>query len=160
LRARRSQGQRARPAVFNAINHHAKSHQTETIKGKVVLSNLNHLVRLLRRRSRLRRPKLATTSPAEGLILLAIDVGESKKPSKNIIEQHPRNCKLVMMEDNQSRRMYQANVYSHLRGHRPRRLHRRYAARLPAVEDALRRLVGPRPASNPPTTTRLQLNFV
>ena len=47
----------------------------------------------------------------KGLILLAIDVGESKKTVKRYLEQHPRNCKIVMMEDTNLAAMYQANVY-------------------------------------------------
>jgi thiol-disulfide isomerase/thioredoxin len=47
----------------------------------------------------------------KGLILLAIDVGESKKTVKKYLEQHPRNCKIVMMEDTNLAAMYQANVY-------------------------------------------------
>src|SRR5438046_8143105 len=35
----------------------------------------------------------------KGLILLAIDVGESKKKVRKYLEQHPRDCKIVMMED-------------------------------------------------------------
>src|SRR5437588_5199154 len=47
----------------------------------------------------------------QGLILLAINVGESKKTVKKYLEQHPRNCKIVMMEDTNLAAMYQANVY-------------------------------------------------
>src|SRR5438132_5057630 len=47
----------------------------------------------------------------KGLILLAIDVGESKKTVKKYLEQHPRNCKIVMMEDTNLAAMYQANFY-------------------------------------------------
>jgi len=47
----------------------------------------------------------------KGLILLAIDVGESKKTVKKYLEQHPRNCRIVMMEDTNLAAMYQANVY-------------------------------------------------
>jgi len=47
----------------------------------------------------------------QGLILLAIDVGESKKTVKKYLEQHPRDCKIVMMEDTNLAAMYQANVY-------------------------------------------------
>ncbi len=58
----------------------------------------------------------ATTTTGEkftdkGLILLAIDVGESRKIVKKYLEQHPRNCKIVMMEDTNLAAMYQANVY-------------------------------------------------
>jgi thiol-disulfide isomerase/thioredoxin len=47
----------------------------------------------------------------KGLILLAIDVGESKKTVKKYLDQHPRKCKLVMMEDTNLAAMYQANAY-------------------------------------------------
>src|ERR1700740_3066506 len=45
------------------------------------------------------------------LSLLAIDVGESKKTVKKYLEQHPRDCKIVMMEDTNLAAMYQANAY-------------------------------------------------
>ena len=47
----------------------------------------------------------------KGLILLAINVGESKKTVKKYLEQHPRNCKIVLMEDTNLAAMYQATVY-------------------------------------------------
>src|SRR5881394_1232420 len=55
--------------------------------------------------------KIGHDLAGKGLILLAIDVGESKKTVKKYLEQHPRNCKLVMMEDTNLAAMYQANVY-------------------------------------------------
>jgi thiol-disulfide isomerase/thioredoxin len=55
--------------------------------------------------------KIGHELAGKGLILLAIDVGESKKTVKKYLEQHPRNCKLVMMEDINLAAMYQANVY-------------------------------------------------
>src|SRR5882762_888643 len=47
----------------------------------------------------------------KGLILLAVNVGESKKTVKKYLEQHPRNCKIVMMEDTNLAAMYAATVY-------------------------------------------------
>jgi thiol-disulfide isomerase/thioredoxin len=47
----------------------------------------------------------------KGLILLAIDVGESKKTVRKYLDQHPRNCKIVLMEDTNLAAMYQATVY-------------------------------------------------
>src|SRR5262249_17144103 len=47
----------------------------------------------------------------KGLILLAVDVGESKKSVRKYLEQHPRNCKIVLMEDTNLAAMYQATVY-------------------------------------------------
>lgn len=47
----------------------------------------------------------------KGLILLAINVGESKKTVKKYLEQHPRSCRIVLMEDTNLAAMYQATVY-------------------------------------------------
>src|SRR5215471_21398503 len=47
----------------------------------------------------------------KGLLLLAIDVGESKKTVKKYLEQHPRDCRIVLMEDTNLAAMYQATVY-------------------------------------------------
>jgi thiol-disulfide isomerase/thioredoxin len=47
----------------------------------------------------------------KGLILLAINVGESKKTVKKYLDQHPRNCKIVLMEDTNLAAMYQATAY-------------------------------------------------
>src|SRR3989475_12204877 len=58
----------------------------------------------------IRRPPRSTLFPYTTLFR-SIDVGESKKTVKKYLEQHPRNCKIVMMEDTNLAAMYQANVY-------------------------------------------------
>lgn len=55
--------------------------------------------------------KIGKELALKGLILLAIDVGESKKTVKKYLDQHPRDCKIVMMEDTNLAAMYQANQY-------------------------------------------------
>src|SRR5215468_7938777 len=55
--------------------------------------------------------KIGKELASKGLILLAIDVGESKKTVKKYLEQHPRDCKIVLMEDTNLAAMYQANSY-------------------------------------------------
>ncbi len=55
--------------------------------------------------------KIGKELAPKGLLLLAIDVGESKKTVKKYLEQHPRGCKIVMMEDTNLAAMYQANEY-------------------------------------------------
>jgi thiol-disulfide isomerase/thioredoxin len=55
--------------------------------------------------------KIGKELAPKGLLLLAIDVGESKKTVKKYLEQHPRDCKIVMMEDTNLAAMYQANAY-------------------------------------------------
>ena len=47
----------------------------------------------------------------KGLIVLAINVGESKKTVVKYLEKHPRTCKIVLMEDTNLAAMYQATVY-------------------------------------------------
>ena len=47
----------------------------------------------------------------KGLIVLAIDVAESKKTVKKYLEQHPRACRIVLTEDTNLAAMYQANEY-------------------------------------------------
>jgi thiol-disulfide isomerase/thioredoxin len=47
----------------------------------------------------------------KGLIVLAIDVAESKKTVKKYLEQHPRSCRVVLTEDTNLAAMYQANSY-------------------------------------------------
>ena len=45
------------------------------------------------------------------LLVLAIDVGESRKHVKQYLDQHPRACRIVMTEDTNLAAMYQANSY-------------------------------------------------
>jgi thiol-disulfide isomerase/thioredoxin len=47
----------------------------------------------------------------KGLIVLAIDVAESKKTVKKYLEQHPRSCRIVLTEDTNLAAMYQATSY-------------------------------------------------
>ena len=55
--------------------------------------------------------QIAKEFSAKGLIVLAIDVGESRKTVKRYLEAHPRGVPIVMMEDTNLAAMYQANVY-------------------------------------------------
>jgi thiol-disulfide isomerase/thioredoxin len=55
--------------------------------------------------------KIGKELAPRGLILLAINVGESKKTVKKYLDQHPRDCKIVMMEDTNLAAMYQATAY-------------------------------------------------
>jgi thiol-disulfide isomerase/thioredoxin len=47
----------------------------------------------------------------KGLIVLAIDVAESKKTVKKYLDQHPRQTRIVLTEDTNLAAMYQANSY-------------------------------------------------
>jgi thiol-disulfide isomerase/thioredoxin len=47
----------------------------------------------------------------KGLIVLAVDVAESKRTVKKYLDQHPRACRIVLTEDTNLAAMYQANSY-------------------------------------------------
>jgi thiol-disulfide isomerase/thioredoxin len=47
----------------------------------------------------------------KGLVVIAIDVAESKKTVKKYLDQHPRACRIVLTEDTNLAAMYQANSY-------------------------------------------------
>ena len=44
-------------------------------------------------------------------LILAVNVGESKKTVKKYLELHPRNCKIVLTEDTNLAAMYAATAY-------------------------------------------------
>jgi thioredoxin-related protein len=46
-----------------------------------------------------------------GLVVLAVDVNESKKTVKKYLEQSPRSCRIVLTEDTNLAAMYAANSY-------------------------------------------------
>jgi thiol-disulfide isomerase/thioredoxin len=47
----------------------------------------------------------------KGLVVLAVDVGESKKKVKKYLEENPRSCRIVLTEDTNLAAMYAANAY-------------------------------------------------
>jgi cytochrome c-type biogenesis protein len=47
----------------------------------------------------------------QGLMVLAIDVGESKKTVRKYLADHPRSCRIVLNDDTNLAAMYAANVY-------------------------------------------------
>jgi thiol-disulfide isomerase/thioredoxin len=47
----------------------------------------------------------------KGLLVLAIDVGESKKKVKEYLEENPRSCRIVLMQDTNLAAMYAAKSY-------------------------------------------------
>jgi thiol-disulfide isomerase/thioredoxin len=96
---------------FNATTTTGEKFTNETIKGKVVLLEFWTTWCGFCADEAAFVDKIGHQLADKGLILLAIDVGESKKTVKKYLEQHPRNCKIVMMEDTNLAAMYQANAY-------------------------------------------------
>ena len=55
--------------------------------------------------------KLNKEFSGKGLIVLAVNVGESKKVVKKYLEQHPRTSKVIITDDTNLAAMYAATVY-------------------------------------------------
>ena len=96
---------------FHATTTSGEKFTNESIKGKVVLFEFwatwcgfcDHEAPYV--------DQIAKEFAGKGLIMLAIDVGESKKTVKRYLDAHPRSVPIVMMEDTNLAAMYQANVY-------------------------------------------------
>jgi thiol-disulfide isomerase/thioredoxin len=96
---------------FHATTTGGEKFTNESIKGKVVLFEFwatwcgycDHEAPYV--------DQIAKQFAAKGLIVLAVDVGESKKTVKRYLEAHPRGVPIVLMEDTNLAAMYQANVY-------------------------------------------------
>src|SRR5258706_5576756 len=96
---------------FNAITTTGEKFTNDSIKGKVVLLEFWTTWCGFCADEAAFVDKIGHELADKGLILLAIDVGESRMTVRQYLEQHPRNCKIVMMEDTNLAAMYAANVY-------------------------------------------------
>lgn len=96
---------------FSAMTTTGEKFTNESIKGKVALFEFWTTWCRFCADEAAFVDKIGKELAPKGLILLAIDVGESKKTVKKYLEQHPRDCKMVMMEDTNLAAMYQANAY-------------------------------------------------
>jgi thiol-disulfide isomerase/thioredoxin len=54
---------------------------------------------------------LTTEFADKGLVVIAVDVGESKKVVQQYLKEHPRKCHIVMTGDTNLAAMYAANRY-------------------------------------------------
>ena len=54
---------------------------------------------------------ITTEFAGKGLVVLAVDVGESKKVVQQYLKEHPRKCRIVMTGDTNLAAMYAANRY-------------------------------------------------
>ena len=96
---------------FNATTTTGEKFTNDSIKGKVVLLEFWTTWCGFCAGEAAFVDKIGHELADKGMILLAIDVGESKKTVKKYLEQHPRNCKIVMMEDTNLAAMYAATAY-------------------------------------------------
>lgn len=105
-------GEEREPAPrFHAKSLDGEQFSNESTKGKVVLlqfwttwcpycKNEEPLVN-----------NLTAEFADKGLVVIAVDVGESKKIVQQYLKEHPRKCHIVMTGDTNLAAMYQANRY-------------------------------------------------
>jgi thiol-disulfide isomerase/thioredoxin len=106
-------GPKAKEAAprFNAIATSGEKFTNDSIKGKVVLLEFWTTWCGFCADEASFVDKFNHDFSNKGLLVLAIDVGESKKTVKKYLEQHPRTCRIVFMEDTNLAAMYAATVY-------------------------------------------------
>src|SRR5258708_19914017 len=96
---------------FNAKASNGETFSNTSIKGRVVLLEFWTTWCGYCKAEAALVEKISHEYTDKDLLVLAIDVGESKKTVKKYLEQYPRTCRIVLTEDTNLAAMYQANVY-------------------------------------------------
>jgi thiol-disulfide isomerase/thioredoxin len=96
---------------FRAKTLTGENFNNESVKGKVVLLEFWTTWCSYCRDEEALVEKIDKEFANKGLLVLAIDVAESKKTVKKYLEQHPRACRIVLTEDTNLAAMYQATAY-------------------------------------------------
>ena len=96
---------------FNATTTTGEKFTNDSIKGKVVLLEFWTTWCGFCADEAAFVDKIGHELAGKGLILLAIDVGESKKTVKKYLDQYPRTCRIVFTEDTNLAAMYAATAY-------------------------------------------------
>jgi thiol-disulfide isomerase/thioredoxin len=96
---------------FRARTMSGESFNNESTKGKVVLFEFWTTWCQYCHQEEALIEQINKEFSDQGLIVLAIDVAESKKTVKKYLEQHQRSCRIVLTEDTNLAAMYQANSY-------------------------------------------------
>jgi thiol-disulfide isomerase/thioredoxin len=96
---------------FRAKTTSGESFNNESVKGKAVLLEFWTTWCQYCHQEEALVEQINQEFSDRGLIVLAIDVAESKKTVKKYLEQHPRACRIVLTEDTNLAAMYQANSY-------------------------------------------------
>ena len=96
---------------FHAKTMGGQNFTNESVKGKVVLFEFWTTWCPYCKGEEGFVDQIATEFKDKGLIVLAVNVGESKKAVKKYLEQHPRTTPIVLMEDTNLAAMYEATAY-------------------------------------------------
>jgi thiol-disulfide isomerase/thioredoxin len=96
---------------FHAKTITGETYTNETLKGKVVLLQFWTTWCPYCRREQSLVDSIDKEFAGKGVVVLAIDVAESKKKVKQYLQDTPRSCRIVLTEDTNLAAMYQANSY-------------------------------------------------
>jgi len=96
---------------FNAKTMSGETFTNASVKGKVVLFQFWATWCQYCRAEQSVVDKLQKEFADKGLIVLAVDVAESKKKVKQYLQENPRDVRIVLTEDTNLAAMYQATQY-------------------------------------------------
>ena len=96
---------------FHAKTLTGESYDNQSIKGKVVLLEFWTTWCPYCKQEETLVDTMNREFADKGLLVLAIDVAESKKKVKQYLAEHPRSCRIVLTEDTNLAAMYQATSY-------------------------------------------------
>jgi thiol-disulfide isomerase/thioredoxin len=96
---------------FRARTLSGETFNNESVKGKVVLFEFWTTWCQYCHQEEALIEQIDKEFSSKGVIVLAVDVAESKKTVEKYLEQHPRACHIVLTEDTNLAAMYQANSY-------------------------------------------------
>lgn len=96
---------------FHAKTLSGESYSNQSIKGKVVLLEFWTTWCPYCKNEEALVDGIGREFADKGLLVLAIDVAESKKKVKQYLQQNPRSCPVVLTEDTNLAAMYQATTY-------------------------------------------------
>ncbi len=96
---------------FHAKTMSGESFTNDSVKGKVVLLEFWTTWCPYCRQEQYFIDQIDREFSSKGLIVLAIDVAESKKKVLEYLQQHPRSCRIVLMQDTNLAAMYEATRY-------------------------------------------------
>jgi thiol-disulfide isomerase/thioredoxin len=96
---------------FRAKTLAGETFTNETVKGKVLLLQFWTTWCPYCREEAAMLDTIEHQYADKGLLVLAIDVGESKKTVKRYLAEHPRSCRIVLNDDTNLAAMYAATSY-------------------------------------------------
>jgi len=96
---------------FHAKTTTGENYNNQSIKGKVVLLEFWTTWCPYCKQEEALVDNINREFGDKGLLVLAIDVAESKKKVKQYLAEHPRSCRIVLTEDTNLAAMYAATSY-------------------------------------------------